>query len=40
MNFYTEYKDDIIAFFKAFIDLIKAIFGIKEEEEKEEAETK
>ncbi len=37
MDFIKEYKDDIMAFFKAFIDLIKAIFGI-EEEKAEDAE--
>ena len=38
MDFFKEYKDDIMAFFKAFFDLIKALFGSKEEEKAEDAE--
>ncbi len=38
MDFFNEYKSDIIAFFKALIDLIKALFPAKEEEKAEDAE--
>lgn len=37
MNFFNEYKEDIMAFFKALIDLIKTIFGAASEKEEEEA---
>lgn len=38
MNFYEEYKEDIIAFLKAFIDLFKAIFAKFQGGETEETE--
>lgn len=38
MNFFKAYKEDIMAFFKALIDLVKAIFGTTEEENAEDAE--
>lgn len=38
MNFFETYKEDIMAFFKALVDLIKALFGAGEEEKAEDGE--